>query len=375
MELKKDIWHYPRTELAQKYVDTLNIGLSNTLALFAPRRMGKTEFLCRDLTPAAEKAGYGVIYVSLWEARKDPGRALINEIEAHEQSLLTRAIRKIQKGPKITVGGGFAGAHASMTIGGEGDNLSSQDVVDLGQSIRRLAEGRRKILLLIDEVQTLADDARYGELVAALRSALNRHSDRVKAIFTGSSQEGLRSMFNREKAPLYQFGQQLSFPVMGEGFVQHLLNTYSKITQKTLDFERAWQTFVALERVPLYFRSLLENMILTDTEDMDLALQTIRGEMEQSANYQEKWEQLRPMDRAVLLQINRPAKVYSEANRLEIDRFLGVPAGTTKIPGIQQAIKRLSHQGIITREGGQGVYGIEDPMFAAWVQKIAENRE
>lgn len=372
MELKKDIWHYPRTELAQKYVDTLNIGLSSTLALFAPRRMGKTEFLRRDLTPAAEKAGYWVIYASLWEVRKDPGRALINEIQAHEQGLLTRAIRKIQKGPKITVGGGFAGAHASMTIGGDGGNLSSQDVVDLGQSLRRLAEGRRKVLLLIDEVQTLADDAHYGELVAALRSALNRHSDRVKAIFTGSSQEGLRSMFNREKAPLYQFGQQLSFPVMGEGFVQHLLNTYSKITKRKLELEQAWKIFNTLKRVPLYFRSLLENMVLTDTEDMEQALQNIRGEMELSANYQEKWEQLRPMDRAVLMQIQNAEKPYGEASRQAIDRYLGVPERTTKIPAVQQAIKRLSHAGILTRAGDRGVYSIEDPMFGEWIQKRQE---
>lgn len=367
---QKDIWHYPRTGLAQKYVETLNIGLSSTLALFAPRRMGKTEFLRKDLTPAAEKAGYGVIYVSLWEVKKDPGRALIHEIQAHEQGLLKKAVRAVRKGPKVTVGGGFGGVHAHFIVGGENDHISSQEVVELGQSIRRLAEGRRKVLLLMDEVQTLADENRYGELIAALRSALNRHQERVKAIFTGSSQEGLRRIFNREKAPLYQFGQQLSFPVMGEAFVQHLIDTYARITQKSLDRTQAVQIFADLGHVPLYFRALLENMILTDTADMGMALQNIRAEMEESANYQEKWEQLRPMDRAVLLQIVRQVKVYSEVSRKGIDTYLGLPEGSTKIPTVQQAIKRLTNPGILTGAGGQGIHTIEDPMFAAWIQKM-----
>ena len=37
-----DPWHYPRTNLADQYLKTLDIGLIKSLALFAQRRMGKT---------------------------------------------------------------------------------------------------------------------------------------------------------------------------------------------------------------------------------------------------------------------------------------------------------------------------------------------
>ena len=47
--MAKDPWHYPRTALADQYLKTLGIGLSKSLVLFAQRRMGKTEFLRKDL--------------------------------------------------------------------------------------------------------------------------------------------------------------------------------------------------------------------------------------------------------------------------------------------------------------------------------------
>ena len=199
-----DLWHYPRTDLAKRYVEAMNIGLSSTLALFAPRRMGKTEFLRKDLRPAAEAAGYRVIYVSLWEAQDDPAHALINAIAnaANDRNILSKATSKIRRGPKITLTGGHLGMQAGISIGGEeAVDESPKATIQLGQLMRQLAEGKPSVLLLVDEVQMLADEKQFGPLVTALRSALDAHRDRIKAIFTGSSQDGLRLMFQKEKAP------------------------------------------------------------------------------------------------------------------------------------------------------------------------------
>src|SRR5713101_5881944 len=54
---RPDPWHFARPELAQKYLQTFEIGLISAQALFAPRRMGKSEFLEQDLIPAAQKSG------------------------------------------------------------------------------------------------------------------------------------------------------------------------------------------------------------------------------------------------------------------------------------------------------------------------------
>jgi hypothetical protein len=49
--------------------------------IFAPRRTGKTVFLRKDLTPAAEAAGFTVAYVDLWQTRLNPGIAIVRGLE------------------------------------------------------------------------------------------------------------------------------------------------------------------------------------------------------------------------------------------------------------------------------------------------------
>ncbi|MFL6603464.1 MAG: hypothetical protein ACJ8R9_19345 [Steroidobacteraceae bacterium] len=74
---KPDPWHFARPELAQKYLQTFEIGLISAQALFAPRRMGKSEFLEQDLIPAAQKSGLLTAYLNLWDAREHPRGALL----------------------------------------------------------------------------------------------------------------------------------------------------------------------------------------------------------------------------------------------------------------------------------------------------------
>ncbi|PTB96028.1 hypothetical protein C9993_09970, partial [Marinobacter sp. Z-F4-2] len=60
-------WHFPRRELTDQFLSTFASGVSNTLTLFAPRRMGKTEFILFDLIPEAHEQDYRPIYVSFWD--------------------------------------------------------------------------------------------------------------------------------------------------------------------------------------------------------------------------------------------------------------------------------------------------------------------
>ena len=77
---KLDPWHFARPELAQRYLQTFQIGLISAQALFAPRRMGKSEFLEQDLIPAAQKSGLLTAYLNLWDAREHPRGALISAL-------------------------------------------------------------------------------------------------------------------------------------------------------------------------------------------------------------------------------------------------------------------------------------------------------
>jgi hypothetical protein len=75
-------WHFARPELAEHHLQAFNLGLISATALHARRRMGKTEFLTKDLTPAAEKKGYTVGYCNLWQEDQDPAAAIEEAITA-----------------------------------------------------------------------------------------------------------------------------------------------------------------------------------------------------------------------------------------------------------------------------------------------------
>jgi predicted AAA+ superfamily ATPase len=47
-----------RPELARSYLELLKAQPGRPIALFAPRRVGKTFFLDQDLTPAARVSGF-----------------------------------------------------------------------------------------------------------------------------------------------------------------------------------------------------------------------------------------------------------------------------------------------------------------------------
>ena len=72
----KDPLYFPRTELAAALLGSLKSGISSAFTLFAPRRMGKTQFLTNDIAPAAEKDGFNVFYFSFMDNRDtaDPAR-------------------------------------------------------------------------------------------------------------------------------------------------------------------------------------------------------------------------------------------------------------------------------------------------------------
>ena len=60
--MKIDLWHFPRAELAKQVLGLFESGLSSALVFFAPRRMGKTEFLRKDIQPLADKKGFETVY-------------------------------------------------------------------------------------------------------------------------------------------------------------------------------------------------------------------------------------------------------------------------------------------------------------------------
>ena len=95
----------------------LNAQPHRPIALFAPRRVGKTFFLENDLSPAAHAEGFITVYADLWLHKTAPLDAINHALEEalDELTVPTTTVGKIAKAPVRKVGGLGASLESAMS--------------------------------------------------------------------------------------------------------------------------------------------------------------------------------------------------------------------------------------------------------------------
>lgn len=364
-------WHYPRTDLARSYLDTLRAGLISSLVLFAPRRKGKTEFLLQDLLPAAEAAGYTTVYCSMWQNRSDPLAALLLALTSASKpktlgrKLHDKLFRPLKKTSLELTAGQFGSLKAEAEF-----NPRSAD----GQSqLQRLPEvldavvdaSKGKVLLAIDEVQHLAKPE-FEELVAALRTALDVRKKNVKTIFTGSSRNRLQAMFSQIKAPLFQFSQSTDFPDLGEGFVAFMTDAFARATGRVIPAADAAAAFATLGSTPGLFHDAVERLMKPGGVDIGKVARAVLEESRDASGYVQRLLELRPLDREVLRAILTRMPLYSEETRRRLAQAVGIEGEALGTRQVQVVVERLVAEQVIF-SSQRGIYEIEDEQLARWL--------
>jgi len=368
-------WHYPRPELTEQYLTTLRIGLVHSLCCFAPRRKGKTEWLDLDVRPAAKKAGFRYLYVSMWENRADPAAALLKALHAGA------APRTLVERARSTLGRDVSKAGLELDLKGtvkataelrapptSGPDAIADLPAALDAAIRMAGSG--KLLLVVDEVQHLAKPE-FHNFVATLRTLLDTHRAKVCSIFTGSSRVRLQQMFEQTSAPLFQFSSRVDFPDLDRRFVDFMLARFEEATRRTLDGDAAWQAFVETGCTPGVFRDGLNDVLIAGGVDILAATRTRIAMASRGAAYETLLTELLPLDQVVLATALQPGmKIFGEPARGEIAAQLGLtsPVTTTQV---QQSINRMMAAQILFRTE-RGAYQIEDDQMATWYQRRIE---
>jgi len=372
-------WHYERSTLITTVLSGFEAGLSNTITLFAPRRMGKTEFVLYDLIPAAGEKGYKTLYVSFWENPDDPVSSLIGAVDRaisgsswlkRRKAPESRSIREVKVGGGVNPAGVVSGqAAVSFNDAAVPD---SQSLSNLRSKFTRLLAIHPRVLLCLDEVQHLATKESFEPLVYFLRTLIDEHRERLFVVYTGSSRDGLRQLFSRRKAPLFRSTSQIDLPDLDAGFVQHILSAFQQATGRSLDLAGAMRAFVALNRVPYDFRALIETMILSGETDILAATDRYREVQIEESDYLSTWKSLKSVDRAVLVWLSREREggLYQEGAKQFVADYVGMELADVSVHTIQNAVKRLRGEHICQVD--QGVWDFEDSHFKTWV---AENKD
>lgn len=358
-----DNWHYPRTELAEHVINMFNTGLSSALVFFAPRRMGKTEFLQKDIKPIAQKAGWQVFYFSFLDVYEEARNEFTKDLEnfAIENNLIPKQKKLLNKISKI-------GGEIKSLVKAEVELRQPQQLqADMKKIISQMAE-HHKILLLLDEIQMLADEKQNKHFVAALRTVLDIHKDSIKVIFTGSSREGLRRMFSESTAPFFHFGQNLSFPELDRLFTDHLANVFKTVTKRSLNSDDLWSAFQKMQKIPQLARALVERLALNPNLTISLGMEQIMIELSEDRQFVKIWGNASTLNRLLLLEIsNSKQALFSEDSRKQFAAVIGI--NEISVPQVQSALRSLQRDNIIGRELDRGGYYIDDPNFKNWIKQ------
>ncbi len=331
--------------------------------------MGKTEFLRRDLLPAAAERNYLVAYTNLWDKRSAPDEALVSALAEALEPQGVRAVLAKLGSPvrKLKATARIAGAEGSLEaeLGAAGDSA-----VALREVLRQLDKQKRPLLLVIDEAQVLAL-ADHSDFAHALRAALDVRKDRIKVIFAGSSETTLREMFARASEPFYNWAALEPFPLLGEEFVAFTVKLLNSMARHRLTLEQGMHAFEELHRTPEFFKRFVERYMLYQLQGDEAALAHTRTSVFSDEHFLRQWTELNPADQAIVTMLARgEGDIHGASGLARLTALTGKRA--TKNTAAH-ALRRLQSHNIVTRLA-IGDYRIEDEAFAEWVRRRRDVR-
>lgn len=350
-----DPLYYPRFQLAQNLVRNLSDGISSAFTLFAPRRMGKTQFLLNDITPSAKAMGFNVFYFSFMSENVQAVQADFKTalMAFHDHIRPTTHLQKVKRLDFLGIG---------LEKQDEQQNtLSISDILNF------IAKDDKPTLMLLDEVQELARMPNSEGVIRSLRTGLDINKDQLKVIFTGSSTNGLRAMFNDNKAPFFHFSHAINFPTLDQGFTDFLADIYQQRTGNQIDKTAFFQLFTKLNYTPLYLRAITQDMIINPALSLEEAAHIRLQQMYEQSDYQALWQKLSALEKLLLMDIlNGEAGFYKAEKRQQFAQKLGVNEISTS--SLQTALKKLERHELISKQT-DNTFTISNSLFQHWLQE------
>jgi len=355
--------YFPRTEFTAE-VKRRMMDFSTNIALFAPRRRGKTTWTLLELQPAAAAWGLEFVYINLWANLADPVGVLAQGLE------VAAGLRPADP----STGEISAEITASIfTLKARKDYppVTHEIAGRIADAMAALAAKPRKTLLVIDEFQALTDADKNNVAIAALRTVLESYGDTILALFTGSKRSTLARMFREQTAPLLEQAKLLDMPELERDFVEDRLVRFRDLTGAQLDLKAVMTAFEGLGRSPLLLNEALKEMAVREGLALDDAIIELI-EKHGTEDYGVQIAKLPALDKAILARIAKDQKPYADLDRLPRKRDDAPPVSRTLV---QAAIKRLEKAQLIeARDGHKTGWAIPDPLLARWISRVAFGR-
>ena len=365
-----ELWYFERPALARRIVEHVSAGRSGRIALFGPRRTGKTTLLAREVMPQAVAAGFVAVYADCWHDRADPiaglNYALAQAIDAIEVPATRAGRRLATEVRKVGVMG------LSLEFGAEPDSAppASAHLRFDWLLARLLARARRPVFFVIDEAQAIADAPEADRIAGAIRTAFTKYESHVRVVLTGSSELKLARLLARTRAPLYHFMPRVQYAPLGDDFIDHVCARFEAATRgRRLDRAEALAVLRLLGEQPAAFLAAVEAPLADPARTLaDGVEQLLAPRMPSPMTA--AWAECTPLQRATLLAAARGVRLTSEEGLALIGSMLGGrPASKS---GVARATESLEARGLVDQDtlaARQARYGVADPVMALWLAR------
>lgn len=365
-------WHYQRPELAEQYIGMLEVGISSSLSIIAPRRKGKTLFVLQDLAPYSRKKNYIPVYASLWQSINAPHEGLIQALEEgidviDKGSAFSRLLKAKIK--KAAISNELLGK-MEVEFADNPSQASSKELAYMDKLLGHLESkaGKKTILLIVDEVQHLSTSSAFEPLTHALRTMLDKRQGRVKSIFTGSSQHYMDLLFSKSQSPFYHFVEKVPFPDLDTRFLEFIRSRLANEHNVAVALPTLSKAFENVDCSPYWLMKMV-SLVLTYKMSVEKAHKQIIDLMCAAEGLEEVSKKMKPIDRLVFLALCEGKNPYSKEMLAQVEKetdIKGVP------PNIQRAIKRLSESNIISQYN-KGEYHIEKPGLRRYLREVLKS--
>ncbi len=216
--------------------------------------------------------------------------------------------------------------------------------------------GKKRLLLLIDEVQHLATSKSFEALAHALRTILDKRQGRVKSIFTGSSRHYMNLLFNASQSPFYHFVEAVPFPDLDEQFIAFLRDKLVDEHGMEINERALNSAFRDLDRSPYWMMKLISQLV-TFKVSIKEALNHVLLLLEAAEGFEAVANSLKPIDKIVFLALCDDRSPFSAEILAKIDKETSVKG---VMANVQRSIQRLSDNHLVSQIQ-RGKYFIEKP--------------
>ena len=355
-------YYYPRPELTQSVRQFLENRIH--VILIGPRRFGKTSFIL-NLLHTLEGKGTTCFFVDIFNvtSHRDFLQQILRALRAKKKWVqrLKEWFTSIPRlRPKISWESDESGETTfSLTPEFSPEKDSKEMIQD---TIAALGSLDKRVIVAIDEFQTIAELEDQGWLEATLRTQMQQLKN-VSFLFSGSRKSIIQDMLNNPSRPFYRSCQPVEFPPLDEKFSEWIVERF-KLASVECELEAVKDLRTMVQDTPNYVQMTCYHLVAQGVQRVDR--KTIREALptivkQNSYAYQTLLNSLTPLQQRVL----RLAAIESEGifSKELISRY-ELSSG----PAVASAVKSLKQKQILDEGTAKGKVYFDDPLFAIWLK-------